>query len=90
MLFSFNRTRSPGDGDGLYTIYAELQKITGKLGKAKLNNLPFLAMIQRNQLCPDLSDFKEIKNQIKTRLNASIAGGSNEALECKFGQMEEF
>lgn len=96
MLFSFNRTRSPGDGDGLYTIYAELQKITGKLGKAKLNNLPFLAgilksaMIQRNQLCPDLSDFKEIKNQIKTHLNASIAEGSNEALECKFGQMEEF
>lgn len=88
--------RSPEDGDGLYAIYAELQKITGKLGKAKLNNLPSLAgilrsvIIQRNQLCPDLSDFKEIKNEIKTLLNASIAGASNEALKCKFGQTEEF
>lgn len=72
MLFSFNRTRSSGDEGGLYTVYAELQKIMGKLGKAKPNNLPFLAgilksvVIQRNQPCPAVSDFKEINNQIQT------------------------
>lgn len=78
MLFSFNRTRSPEDGDGLHAIYAELQKITGKLGKAKLNNLPFQAgilrfvMIQRNQLFPDLSDCKEIKNKLKFALMQAL------------------
>lgn len=57
-LLSFNRTRSSGDGGGLYAVYAELQKTTGKLGKAKLNNLPFLVgilksvVIQRNPTLP--------------------------------------
>lgn len=148
MLFSFNRTRSSRDEGGLYTVYAELQKITGKLGKAKPNNFLFLAgilesvVIQKNQACPDLSDFKEIKNPIQTLrvhivheqsalfqnhflnkllarqlpninvslfiaemgqvitilgwyglhhcLNANTAGASNDALERKLGQMEEF
>lgn len=78
MLFRFNRTRSPEDGDGLYAIYAELQKITGKLGRAKLKNLPFLAgilrsiMMQRNQLCLDLSDFKEIRSKLKLALMQAL------------------
>lgn len=49
-------------------LHTELQKIAGKSGRAKLNNLPVLAgilqsvMIQMHQLCPDLCDPKEIKN----------------------------
>lgn len=52
-------------------LHAELQKILGKSGKAKLNNSPFLAgilqsvMIQTHQLCPDLSDSKETNNMQK-------------------------
>lgn len=70
VLFSFNRTRSSGDGGGLYAVYAEIQQITGKWGKAKPNNLPFLdeilksVVVQRNQPCSVPSDSKEIKNQI--------------------------
>lgn len=49
-----------------------MQSYRKLLGKAKPNNLPFLAgilksvVIQRNQPYPALSDFKEINNQIQT------------------------